>query len=203
MKINWKKMIKKDTAEQTPEEQELQDQQQVSTEEQATEKKSKTSKKGKSKTKQLKEELEKSKLEVDEAKDKYLRLFAEFDNFKKRSIKEKLEFMRTASQDTINAILPVIDDFDRAKKSADDDNSVEQFSEGVTMVYNKLHSVLKNLGLEAMESTGEVFDPELHAALTEIPAPSEDMKGKVIDTIEKGYLLKDKIIRHAKVVVGK
>lgn len=197
-------MIKKDTAEQTPEEQELQEQ----TQENATEDSTETDgtskpKKKRSKTKQLEEDLEKSNLEIDEARDKYLRLFAEFDNYKKRSIKEKLEFMRTASQDTINAILPVIDDFDRAKKSADDDSSVEQFSEGVTMVYNKLHSVLKNLGLEAMESTGEVFDPELHAALTEIPAPSEDMKGKIIDTIEKGYLLKDKIIRHAKVVVGK
>jgi len=204
MKINWKKMIKKDTAEQTPEEQEGQEQTQndATDENTAAEEKPK-SKKKLSKSKQLEEDLEKSKLEVVEAKDKYLRLFAEFDNYKKRSIKEKLEFMRTASQDTINAILPVIDDFDRAKKSADDDSSVEQFSEGVTMVYNKLHSVLKNLGVEAMESTGEVFDPELHAAVTEISAPSEDMKGKIIDTIEKGYLLKEKIIRHAKVVVGK
>ena len=197
-------MIKKDTAEQSPEEQENQENTEAS-EEQPTPKdeKTKTSKKRKSKTKQLEEDLEKAQIDIDEAKDKYLRLFAEFDNYKKRSIKEKLEFMRTASQDTISSILPVVDDFDRAKKSADDDNSVEQFSEGVNMVYNKLHSVLKNLGVEAMESTGEVFDPELHSAVTEIPAPSEDMKGKVIDTIEKGYLLKEKIIRHAKVVVGK
>jgi len=204
MKINWKKMIKKDTEEQTPEEQELQEQsQERGGEESKMNEEEQKPKKKLSKSKQLEVDLENSKIEVDEAKDKYLRLFAEFDNYKKRSIKEKLEFMRTASQDTINAILPVIDDFDRAKKSADDDSSVEQFSEGVTMVYNKLHSVLKNLGLEAMESTGEVFDPELHAAVTEIPAPSDDMKGKNIDTIEKGYLLKDKIIRHAKVVVGK
>jgi len=204
MKINWKKMIKKDTEEQTPEEQELQEQsQERGGEESKVNEEEQKPKKKLSKSKQLEVDLENSKIEVDEAKDKYLRLFAEFDNYKKRSIKEKLEFMRTASQDTINAILPVIDDFDRAKKSADDDSSVEQFSEGVTMVYNKLHSVLKNLGLEAMESTGEVFDPELHAAVTEIPAPSDDMKGKNIDTIEKGYLLKDKIIRHAKVVVGK
>ena len=197
-------MIKKDTSEQTPEDQEANQSQEATAEStEPKEEKTKSKKKSKGKTKQLEAELEQSKLEVDQAKDKYLRLFAEFDNYKKRSIKEKLEFMRTASQDTINAILPVIDDFDRAKKSADDDNSVEQFSEGVTMVYNKLHSVLKNLGLEAMESTGEVFDPELHAAVTEIPSPSEDMKGKVIDTVEKGYLLKDKIIRHAKVVVGK
>ncbi len=197
-------MIKKDTTEQTPEEQEMQEQSSEATAEESSKSETKPkAKKKKSKTKQLEEDLENSKLEIDEAKDKYLRLFAEFDNYKKRSIKEKLDFMKTASQETINAILPVMDDFDRAKKSAEDDSSVEQFSEGVMMVYKKLNTVMTNLGVEAMQSTGEVFDPELHAAITEIPAPSEDMKGKVIDTIEKGYLLKDKIIRHAKVVVGK
>lgn len=141
--------------------------------------------------------------QVTESKDKYLRLYAEFDNFKKRTIKEKIDYLKSANRETVQALLPVLDDFDRAKKSADDDDSVEQFSEGVNLVYNKLHSILTNQGLQSMESTGETFDPELHEALTEIPAPSEDMKGKIIDTIEKGYLLKDKIIRHAKVVVGK
>jgi len=197
-------MIKKESAEQTPEEEAVKQEDKSSiTENQQNEEKPKKRSSKKSKTKKLEEELEKLQSELDESKDKHLRLFAEFDNFKKRSIKEKLEFMRTASQDTINAILPVIDDFDRAKQSADDDSSVEQFSEGVNMVYNKLKNTMKSLGLEEMVSTGEVFDPELHAAVTEIPAPSEEMKGKVIDTIEKGYLLKDKIIRHAKVVVGK
>lgn len=142
-------------------------------------------------------------LQVSESKDKYLRLYAEFDNFKKRTIKEKIDYLKSANRDTIYALLPVIDDFDRAKKSAEDDDSIELFSEGVNLVYNKLHTIMANQGLKAMESTGEAFDPELHEALTEIPAPSEDMKGKIIDTIEKGYLLKDKIIRHAKVVVGK
>ena len=146
------------------------------------------------------EELE---IEVSEAKDKYLRLIAEFDNYKKRTIRERMDLLNTAGRDTIVAILPVLDDFDRAKKSADDDASSEQFSEGVTLVYNKLHSLLKNKGLSAMESTGLDFDPEVHEAITEIPAPSEELKGKVIDTIEKGYTLNDKIIRHAKVVVGK
>lgn len=146
------------------------------------------------------EELE---IEVSEAKDKYLRLIAEFDNYKKRTIRERMDLLNTAGRDTIVAILPVLDDFDRAKKSADDDASSEQFSEGVTLVYNKLHSLLKNKGLSAMDSTGLDFDPEVHEAITEIPAPSEEMKGKVIDTIEKGYTLNDKIIRHAKVVVGK
>ena len=145
-------------------------------------------------------ELEKEK---DELKDKYLRLFAEFDNYKKRTVKERFELMKTAAEDTMRSILPVLDDFDRAKTSADDDASQEEWSDGVQMVYNRLHTVLKGAGLESMESTGEPFDPELHEAITEIPASSEEMKGKVMDTIEKGYYLREKIIRHAKVVVGK
>ncbi len=141
--------------------------------------------------------------EIAELKDKNLRLRAEFDNFKRRTMREKIELMSTAAQDTLTAILPVLDDFDRAKKNADDDNSVEQFSEGVTLVYNKLWGVLGQRGLKRMESNGTEFDPELHEALTEIPAPTDDMKGKVIDTIETGFFLKEKLIRHAKVVVGK
>lgn len=148
-------------------------------------------------------EVERLEKDLQESKDKYLRLYAEFDNYKKRVMKEKLELMRTAGQETITAILPVLDDFDRAKKQSDDENSLENFSEGVTMIYHKLHSILKNMGLQAMESTGTDFDPEMHEAITEIPAPSEDLKGKVIDTVESGYTLKDKIIRYAKVVVGK
>jgi len=141
--------------------------------------------------------------QVAELKDKNLRLRAEFDNFKRRTMREKIEMMSTAAQDTLTALLPVLDDFDRAKKNAEDDNSTEQFSEGVYLVYNKLWGALSQKGLKAMESTGEVFDPELHEAITEIPAPSDDMKGKIIDTIETGYFLKEKLIRHAKVVVGK
>lgn len=138
-----------------------------------------------------------------ELKDKYLRLFAEFDNFKKRTIREKLEMMKTAAQDTMSALLPVLDDFDRTKKNAEDKNSKEPFSEGVQLVYQKLYATLKQRGLEPMETNEQAFDPELHEAITEIPAPSKKLKGKIVDTIEKGYLLKDKIIRHAKVVVGK
>lgn len=165
----------------------------------------KSSKKKKKSSKQdkNKEELEESKAQTAELKDKYIRLMAEFDNYKKRTVKEKLDLMKTAAQDTMSALLPVLDDFDRAKKNAEDESSTEPFSEGVMLVYNKLNSILKARGLEAMESTGEDFDPEFHEALTEIPAPTEEMKGKVIDTIESGYLLKEKIIRHAKVVVGK
>lgn len=157
----------------------------------------------KEKTKELKEQIKEKEIEIQEAKDKYIRLYAEFDNYKKRTSKERFELIATAGRDTIAALLPVLDDFDRAKRSADDENSPESFSEGVLLVYNKLHNIMKSKGLTAMESTGQLFDPELHEALTEIPAPTEDLKGKNIDTVETGYLLHDKIIRHAKVVVGK
>lgn len=165
----------------------------------------KADKKSKKKNKKdsLKTENEELKIQVGELKDKYLRLFAEFDNFKKRSVREKIDLMGTAAQDTLSSLLPVLDDFDRAKKNAEDENSTEQFSEGVTLVYNKLYTILSQRGLVPMVTTGEVFDPEFHEAITEIPAPTEELKGKVIDTIETGYKLKDKIIRHAKVVVGK
>lgn len=151
----------------------------------------------------IENEMKNLKKENEELKDKYLRLFAEFDNFKKRTIKEKLDMMKTASSDIILALLPVLDDFDRAKKNADDENTQEAFSEGVNLVYHKLYSTLKAKGLKPMESTNQPFDPELHEAVTEIPAPTEEMKGMVVDTIERGYFLKDKIIRYAKVVVGK
>lgn len=139
---------------------------------------------------------------VSELKDKHLRLLAEFDNFKKRTMRERLELQNSASRDVMISLLPVLDDFDRAKKSADDPNTEEVFSEGVTLVYNRLYSILQNMGLKAMNSTGELFDAEFHEAITEIPVPDENRKGKVIDTLEKGYMLHDKIIRHAKVVVG-
>lgn len=167
------------------------------------ESKAKNETKKSSKKKSKKDQLKALETQVAESKDKYLRLFAEFENYKKRTTREKLDLMSTAAEQTLKSILPVLDDFDRAKKSADDDDSVEQFSDGVQMVYDKLFNQLKSKGLMPMESDGEAFDPELHEAITEIPAPNEEMKGKIIDTIEKGYYLNDKIIRHAKVVVGK
>jgi len=171
----------------------------------ATKKKEDKEKKAQSKKKtdKDKEKVKELEIQVNESKDKYLRLFAEFENYKKRTMKEKLELMKTAAQDTLNAILPILDDFDRAKLSADDDSTNEVFTDGVKLVYDKLNSTLAARGLKAMESNGEVFDPELHEAITEIPAPNDEMKGKIIDTIQKGYYLQDKIIRHAKVVVGK
>jgi len=144
----------------------------------------------------IQEELKIIQQEHSELKDKYMRLYAEFDNHKKRTVKEKVDLMKTASQDIMSALLPVLDDFDRAKNN-------EELSAGISLVYQKIYKVLQDKGLQPMDSNGEPFDPELHEAFTEVPAPSEDMKGKVVDTIEKGYKLGDKIIRHAKVVVGK
>lgn len=149
------------------------------------------------------DEISQLKNEIEELKDKYLRIFAEFDNFRKRSMKEKLELMQTAGRETIEAMLPVLDDFDRAKKIAETPGSKEVFSEGVDLVYQKLYGVLASKGLKPMESTGQQFDAELHEAVTEIDVPNEELRGKVIDTLEKGYLLNDKIIRYAKVVTGK
>ncbi|MDF1698444.1 MAG: nucleotide exchange factor GrpE [Saprospiraceae bacterium] len=176
----------------------------ATTEENTEDKKTtKTSSKSKKPTiKDLQAEMEELNIQLSEAKDKYLRLFAEFDNFKKRNIRERMDLLKNASQDAFSALLPVIDDFDRAKSSADDSSSEEAFSEGVLLVYNKLNSILNAKGLKKMDSTGEVFDPEMHEAITKIPAPTEEMKGKIIDTIESGYYLNDKIIRYAKVVVG-
>ena len=138
-----------------------------------------------------------------ESKEKNLRLLAEFENYKKRTMRERLDLLNSASKDVIIALLPVLDDFDRAKRHAEEESSDEQFSEGVRLVYNRLYNTLQSLGLKAMESTGEGFDPELHEAITEVPAPDENTKGRILDVIERGYLLNDKIIRHAKVVVGK
>ena len=140
---------------------------------------------------------------VNELKDKQLRLLAEFENYKKRTTRERLELLSSASKDVIMALLPILDDFDRAKKSADDPDTGEHFSEGVNLVYHRLNNTLQSLGLKVMDSTNQPFDPDMHDAITEVPVPNEELKGKVIDTIEKVYLLNDKIIRHAKVVVGK
>jgi molecular chaperone GrpE len=140
--------------------------------------------------------------EVQQIKDKYLRLFSDFENYKKRTAKETLDLRRTASKEVMMAIIPVLDDFERARQNAAKENTEETFSEGVQLVYDKLFKTLKSKGLDMMKSTGEVFDSELHEAITKIPAPTPDLKGKVIDTIEFGYTLNDQIIRYAKVVVG-
>jgi molecular chaperone GrpE len=149
------------------------------------------------------DQIEAKDKQLEELKDKHLRLMAEFENFKRRSIREKMDMMKNAAKDTMTALLPVLDDFDRARKAANENDKGELFAEGIGLVYKKLYNTLEQKGLKPMESDGEAFDPELHEALTEVPASSEDQKGKIIDTVEKGYWLNDKIIRHAKVVVGK
>lgn len=176
----------------------------IKTEKEMAEESAKSEKKPRKSRKdnKLQKQLEEKEIELAEMKDKFLRLFAEFDNFKKRSIKERLDLMKSAAQETIADLLPVLDDFERAKIAAEDENSTEAFSEGVYLVYNKLTKTLQAKGLELMLTNGEEFNPEFHEAITKIPAPSEDMKGKVIDTITAGYKLNDKIIRHPKVVIG-
>lgn len=137
-----------------------------------------------------------------ELNDKYLRLYSEFDNYRKRTTKERSDLLKTAGEDVIKSFLPVIDDFERAMKNAASATDVAAVNEGIQLIYNKLKGELTKRGLEAMDSTGKPFDVEVHEAITNIPAPSEDMKGKVIDEVEKGYLLNGKVIRFAKVVVG-
>lgn len=141
--------------------------------------------------------------ELDAKDDKYLRLFAEFENYKRRTSKERIELFKTASQDVMQSMLPVLDDFDRAmleiKKSSD-----ESLVQGIELINNKLRETLKNKGLEVMPvKAGDAFDSELHEAITQIATPSEDMKGKIVDVVEQGYTLGDKIIRYPKVVTGK
>jgi molecular chaperone GrpE len=139
---------------------------------------------------------------VSELNDKYLRLYSEYDNFRKRTAKEKVELIQTAGEDVFKSILPVMDDFERAIKSNSEISDVKAVNDGVTLIYNKLKSTLTGKGLQEMKTLGETFDADIHEAITNIPAPSEDLKGKVVDELEKGYSLNGKIIRFAKVVIG-
>jgi molecular chaperone GrpE len=144
------------------------------------------------------------KLQQDNAalNDKYLRLFADFDNYKRRTQKERVELLQTAGKDVIVSLLSVLDDFDRANKAMDGATDVTAIREGINLVHSKLKSLLAQKGLKEMESINTIFDTDNHEAITKIPAPNEEMKGKVIDELEKGYTLNDKVIRFAKVVVG-
>ncbi|WP_413668736.1 nucleotide exchange factor GrpE [Mucilaginibacter sp. Mucisp86] len=145
---------------------------------------------------------EKLKDELAQANDKYLRLYAEFDNFRRRTIKEREEARKTEGKDVIVALLPVLDDFERAQRAMDKATEVAPVKEGVTLIQNKLKNILGQKGLKEMTSIGNAFDADLHEAITNIPAPTDDLKGKVMDEMEKGYTLNDKVIRFAKVVVG-
>jgi molecular chaperone GrpE len=145
---------------------------------------------------------DKMQAELDEQKDKYLRLFAEFDNFKRRTAKERIDLIQTAGKDVIVSMLEVMDDCDRAEKQMQNSDDVPSIKQGIGLVFSKLRTTLSNKGLKAMQSISTEFDVEKHEAITEVPA-ADDMKGKVVDEVEKGYYLNDKIIRFAKVVVGK
>jgi molecular chaperone GrpE len=147
--------------------------------------------------------MEKLSAELAEAKDKYVRKVAEFDNFKRRNAKERLELMQTAGRDIITDMLSVLDDCERAEKQMEKSEDASAIKEGVMLVFNKLRNTLLSKGVRAMETLHQEFNPDLHEAVTEIPAPSEDLKGKIIDEVMKGYYMNDKLIRHAKVVVGK
>jgi len=140
---------------------------------------------------------------VQAEKDRYLRLFAEFENFKKRTAKERIEQFKTANQDVLSALLPIVDDFDRGLVELKKSSENEAVFQGMELIYDKFIKTLDQKGLQSMEvNAGDVFDADLHEAVTQIPAPTDDLKGKIIDVIEKGYQLGDKIIRYPKVVIG-
>lgn len=147
-------------------------------------------------------EATKTDAELAELKDKYLRLAAEFDNYKRRTAKERQDLFKTANQELMQVLIPVIDDFERARTHTQASEDVNVVRESQDIIYNKLLKTLQQKGLTSMETKGGDFDPDLHEAITQIPAPSEDLKGKVVDEVEKGYYLGDKVIRHAKVVLG-
>ena len=149
---------------------------------------------------QTPEELLQSEVAV--LNDKYLRLYSDFENYRKRTAKERLDLSKTASASVMETLLPVLDDFERAIANMETAKDVGSVKEGVDLIFEKLNRELGNKGLSKFTPTGDTFDSELHEAVTQIPAPSEDMKGKVVDTIENGYKLYDKVIRYAKVVVG-
>jgi len=149
-------------------------------------------------------EIKKLQDELSESKDKYLRLYSEFENFRRRTSKEKLDMVQTANAELMSELLPVLDDFERAIKTFDDKESdLKAVKEGIELIHNKFSKALERKGLITMEGKeGMDFDPEIHEAITQIPAPKPKLKGKVVDVIEKGYLLKEKVIRYAKVVIG-
>ena len=148
-------------------------------------------------------ELETMKKELDEQKEKFLRLYADFDNFKRRNAKERVELIQTAGREVIQSMLEVLDDCERAEKQMQQSDDLLQIREGINLVFTKFRNALQSKGLKEMKSVGEEFNPDFHEAITEIPVTDEKMKGRVVDEVEKGYTLNEKIIRFSKVVVGK
>ncbi|MCR5697652.1 MAG: nucleotide exchange factor GrpE [Marinilabiliaceae bacterium] len=147
-------------------------------------------------------ELELAQKKIDELNDKYLRLSAEYDNYRKRTLKEKSDMLKSAGADILVGILPVVDDFERALAHMTDAQNVDSLREGVELIYKKFNEYLGKRGMTVIETEGKDFDTDIHEAITKIPAPTPEMKGKVIDCVQKGYKLNDKVVRFAKVVVG-
>ncbi|MFY0593427.1 nucleotide exchange factor GrpE [Roseivirga sp.] len=146
---------------------------------------------------------EKLQIELAEAKDKYLRLYSEFENFRRRNAKERMELVKTASSDLMTDLLPTIDDFERANQANENQEDVASLKEGFNLIHNKVYKTLESKGLKVMETKkGTAFDADLHEAVTQFPVEEKKLKGKIIDTVEKGYYLGDKVIRFAKVVIG-
>jgi molecular chaperone GrpE len=170
-------------------------------EESAHNKKDSKKDKGHKKTK-AEEQLEKAESDLLELKDKHIRLQAEFDNYRKRTLKERMELLKTASEGVLVNILPVIDDFDRAVQTLDAVDEQSHVKDGVKLIYNKFQEFLKQNGVKEIGAKEQDFDTDLHEAITKIPAPTEELKGKVVDVVQKGYTLNDKVIRFSKVVIG-
>ena len=150
----------------------------------------------------LAQELEKANEQIEEQKDKYLRLSAEFDNYRKRTMKEKAELILNGGEKSISSILPIVDDFERPQKNRETATDVAAVKEGVELIYNKFMSVLGQNGVKVIETKEQPLDTDYHEAIAVIPAPNEALKGKILDCVQTGYILNDKVIRHAKVVVG-
>lgn len=150
----------------------------------------------------LAEELDAARQQIEKDKTDYLMLMADFDNYRKRMLKEREELLRNAGEKVLKGLLPIVDDFERGLQATKDSNDAAAVREGMELIYNKLLKYLADNGVKPMESTGQPFDPDFHEAIATIPAPSEDLKGKVVDTTTRGYMINDKVLRHAKVAVG-
>jgi molecular chaperone GrpE len=146
--------------------------------------------------------IAKLEFELTDSKDKYLRLYSEFENFRRRTSKEKMEIISAANEQLMLALIPIADDIERSKANQAISEDIQAIKDGVNLIFNKFTKTLEQKGLKPLETVGKVFNPDLHEAITQIPAPTDDMKGKIVDEIEKGYFLNDKLIRVAKVVIG-
>lgn len=150
----------------------------------------------------LQNQLDEARAALDKEKKEYLFLMADFDNYRKRVAREKADLIKNAAERVLGGLLPIVDDFERGIAAASKADNADAIRQGMEMIYNKLIKFLESQGVKAMESTGETFNPDFHEAIATIPAPSDDLKGKVIDTTQKGYMLNDKVLRYAKVAVG-